>query len=109
MPERSRGRKSSVLATGKLGPMATRFVPAAEIHPNSVDHIKCRTTTIRPETIWGMLFLRSTLAVVLQCLFAAGFWLADQVDPWRQAADWWLVWLALGEFVNLWLLSRLAA
>jgi hypothetical protein len=27
----------------------------------------------------------------------------------RQAADWWLGWLALGEFFNLWLLARLAS
>jgi hypothetical protein len=56
-----------------------------------------------------MLFLRPILAVVLQCLFAAGFALGGSADPWRQAADWWLVWLAFGEFFNLWLLARLAS
>ena len=82
---------------------------ARETHPNSVDHIGARAEVLRPWTVWGMLLLRPALALVWQCLFAAGFALGGHPDPWRRAADWWLGWLALGEFANLWLLARLAS
>ena len=88
--------------------MANGVATAPGIHPNAVDRITGRVELIRPATVWGMLLLRPALAIVLQSLFAAGFALVGSDDPWRQAADWWLGWLALGELVNLWLLARLA-
>jgi hypothetical protein len=88
--------------------MANGVATAPGIHPNAVDRITGRVEHIRPATVWGMLLLRPALAIVLQSLFAAGFALVGNDDPWRQAADWWLGWLALGELVNLWLLARLA-
>ena len=88
--------------------MTIGVISAPRSHPNAVDRITDRVEEIRPATVWGMLLLRPGLALALQCLFAAGFALGGQADPWRQAADWWLGWLALGEFANLWLLARLA-
>jgi hypothetical protein len=68
---------------------------ASGIHPNAVDQIADRIEGIRPSTVWGMLLLRPGLALALQCLFAAGFAIGGQADPWRLAADWWLGWLAM--------------
>jgi hypothetical protein len=78
--------------------------------PNGVDQIAERVTkgTVRPSRVWGMLFLRPALALGMQLAFFAVFSLIGVADPWRQAADWWLVSLALGEFLNLWLLARCA-
>ncbi|HEY3427590.1 MAG TPA: hypothetical protein VGK83_02870 [Acidimicrobiia bacterium] len=88
--------------------MAIGEATAPAIHPNAVERIEGRVERIRPVTVWGMLLLRPALAIVLQSLFAAGFALVGNDDPWRQAADWWLGWLALGELVNLWLMAHLA-
>ena len=88
--------------------MTIGVMAASGKHPNAVEQIADRIEGIRPATVWGMLLLRPALALALQCLFAAGFALGGQADPWRLAADWWLGWLALGEFVNLWLLALLA-
>jgi hypothetical protein len=52
-----------------------------------------------------MLGLRCGLALAFQVLFATAFLLAGDGTPWRSAADWWLVSLALAEFVNLWILK----
>lgn len=52
-----------------------------------------------------MLSARCVLALTFQVLFAAVFAVVGNGTPWRSAADWWLVSLALAEFVNLWLLK----
>ncbi len=63
-----------------------------------------------PLAVWGMLFVRSGLAIGFQILVAVVAWLAGSGDPWRASADWWLGWFALANVVNLgllrWLLHR---
>jgi hypothetical protein len=63
-----------------------------------------------PLGVWGMLFLRSGLAICLQIAVAAVAWLVGAVDPWRASADWWLGWFAIANVANLgllrWLLHR---
>jgi hypothetical protein len=63
-----------------------------------------------PLAVWGMLLVRSGLAIALQGLVALGAWLSGAVDPWRASADWWLAWFAAVSVVNLgllaWLLRR---
>jgi len=60
--------------------------------------------------VWGMLFLRSGLAIGLQILVAAVAWLVGSADPWRASADWWLGWFVVANVANLgvlrWLLHR---
>lgn len=79
------------------------------VHPEAVvatGHQK--TATARPPAVWGMLLVRLALALAFQALFALGFTLAGDSDPWRTAANWWLGSFALGEMVNLLFLTRLA-
>lgn len=78
--------------------------------PNSIEAIQSRVTLglIRPRAVWSMLFLRIGLAIGFQCLFALGHLALGVADPWRSAADWWITSFMLSEFVNLWLLGRLA-
>jgi hypothetical protein len=78
--------------------------------PNSMEAIRSRVAggAIAAGTVWRMLAFRPLLALGMQCLFALGFAIAGSVEPWREAADWWLFSFAVGEFVNLWLLRRLA-
>jgi len=63
-----------------------------------------------PLAVWGMLFVRSVLAIGLQILVAAVVWLAGSADPWRASADWWLGWFAIANVATLgllrWLLHR---
>ncbi len=78
--------------------------------PNSREAIEGRAgeAAVNARAVWGMLLLRPVLALGFQCLFARGYMLGGSVEPWRAAADWWLGSFALGEFINLWLLLRLA-
>ena len=57
---------------------------------------------------WAMLPMRIILAVVFQALFAFAYLLTGDDSPWQSAADLWIASFALAEFVNLWLLARLA-
>jgi len=57
--------------------------------------------------VWGMLLLRSALALLLQSVVALGFLLAGSAAPWRAAADWWLAWLTVVNLVCIALLSKL--
>jgi hypothetical protein len=63
-----------------------------------------------PVAVWGMLFVRTGLAIGLQSLVAAVAWLAGSANPWRASADWWLGWFAIANIANLallrWLLHR---
>jgi len=83
---------------------------AATDLPNSLDRISrsVEEGVVRPGPTWRMLMLRPFIALSAQAAFALGFALAGNDNPWRQAADWWLVSLALGEFFNLGLLRRRA-
>lgn len=56
--------------------------------------------------VWGMLFVRSFLAIGLQTTFAAVALLAGASDPWRVASDWWLGWFAIANVATLVLLQR---
>ena len=60
--------------------------------------------------VWGILALRSVLAVTFQAIVALLFVVGGSADPWRAAADWWLGWFALVSIANLgllrWLLHR---
>lgn len=82
----------------------------ATASPNALPALESRLAdgTITRRSVWGMLALRPGLALGFQCLFTLGYLLAGASDPWRAAADWWLGSFALGEFINLWLLVRLA-
>jgi hypothetical protein len=75
--------------------------------PNSRDRItrSVEAGVVRAGPTWGMLLFRPAMALVLQATFALGFATSGSDNPWRQAADWWLVSLALGEFLNLGLLG----
>jgi hypothetical protein len=75
-----------------------------------------RPASVAPTTViasrwvvWGMLLIRTGLAVSLQCAVAIGFAIGGADDPWRSAADWWLAWFALASVLNLTLLQRLLA
>lgn len=61
---------------------------------------------IEPFAVWGMLFVRSGLAIGLQVVFALGFAITGSADPWRASADWWLGWFAIANIVTLVLLQR---
>lgn len=67
---------------------------------------KAATPTLRK--VGSVLVLRSALALLSQSLFALGFLMGGDDNPWRSAADWWLVSFALAEMANLWILNRLA-
>jgi hypothetical protein len=58
---------------------------------------------------WGMLASRSMLAVGLQAGAAALALVAGAADPWRTAADWWLVTFAVANVLTLPLLQRALA
>jgi len=58
-------------------------------------------TAASPRAVWGMLFLRSGLAVVAQAAVALAFLSSGDADPWRTAADWWLAWFGAVSVVNL--------
>ncbi len=78
--------------------------------PNSVAAVRDRTAEgkITARRVWAMLPMRIVLAIAFQVLFALGYLLAGDDSPWQSAADMWLASFALAEFVNLWLLARLA-
>lgn len=78
--------------------------------PNSLEAIQARVAkgAVGARSVWGMLALRPALALGFQCAFAVYFALSGSVEPWRDAADWWLGSFALGELINLWLLIRLS-
>lgn len=58
---------------------------------------------------WGMLAARSLLAVGLQAGAALVALVAGAVDPWRSAADWWLVTFTIANLATLLLLQRALA
>jgi hypothetical protein len=62
-----------------------------------------------PAWAWGMLVARCALFVGLQGLFAVGFLLGGEADPWRAAADWWLAWFTIVNIATLLLLQRALA
>jgi hypothetical protein len=78
--------------------------------PNSVAAVRERKAEgkIKAGRVWAMLTMRIVLAISFQLLFTVGFLLAGDDTPWQSAADMWLASLALAEFVNLWLLARVA-
>lgn len=76
------------------------------VQPNSFDMIETRVDTLSTGRVWGMLGVRSALALGLQAVFALGFVIAGVASPWRAAADWWLVWFAAAEVINLGLLTQ---
>ena len=55
-----------------------------------------------------MLFIRSALAVGMHTLLAISFWISGDAEPWRSAADYWILSFAFAEFINLALLGRVA-
>jgi hypothetical protein len=77
-------------------------------------------STVAPETLpadragsarwaWGVLAARSVLAVALQAGAAVIALIAGAADPWRSAADWWLVTFSIANVLTLVLLQRALA
>lgn len=53
---------------------------------------------------WIMLFLRLTLFVGIQALFALGFWLAGAARAWENSANWWPFVVTIVNFICIVLL-----
>jgi len=85
-------------------------IAAARVDAASAGEGALRFRRATSLAVWGMLFLRSGLAIGLQILVAAAAWLVGSADPWRASADWWLGWFASANVANLgllrWLLHR---
>jgi hypothetical protein len=82
-----------------------------DLVPNSVPSIEDRwhESPVEPRRVWLMLFSRIILILAFQVVFAVGFWVSGEADPWRRAADWWLLTVVLAEAFNLYLLRRASA
>ncbi len=78
--------------------------------PNSLPAIRerAREGKVAGWRVWAMLPMRIVLAVACQALIALGYLMSGDGSPWQSAADYWLASFAVAEFVNLWLLARLA-
>jgi hypothetical protein len=78
--------------------------------PNSLPAIRdrARKGEVVGWRVWAMLPMRIVLAVAFQALIAFGYLLTGDETPWQSAADYWIASFAVAEFVNLWLLARLA-
>ena len=90
---------------------APRMEATARARQPAVDARSERAPDVVGErALWGMLALRTVLAVAFQALVALLFVMGRSGDPWRSAADWWLGWFALVSVANLallrWLLHR---
>jgi hypothetical protein len=48
-----------------------------------------KTSTTKSTTLWLILFSRLVLFVVVQALFALGFFLAGSTSAWEIGANWW--------------------
>lgn len=88
-------------------PADARSETPAESLPNGLGAIAARVASgmVSGRRVWSMLGLRCGLILIAQLLFASAFLLSGNDTPWRSSADWWLVSLALAEFVNLWVLK----
>lgn len=78
--------------------------------PNSqaaIEH-KVNNGQIHLQRPLGMLFSRMVLFTVCQALFAAGFALSGNAQPWQASSAWWPVSATISNLINLFLLDGLA-
>jgi hypothetical protein len=89
--------------------MTTVAAPAPRpASPASPAHISTEDAATH-RWAWGMLAARSLLAVGLQAGAAVIALVGGALDPWRSAADWWLVTFSIANVVTLLLLQRALA
>jgi hypothetical protein len=56
---------------------------------------------------WLVLVSRLSIFVLIQALFALGFWLAGSTSAWANSADWWPIVVTLTNVLSIFLMSCL--
>jgi hypothetical protein len=71
---------------------------------HTLSYTSASASSLRP---WAMLLARSVLFVVLQALFALGFYLAGSASAWDAGAAWWPLVVTLANLLCIVALIRL--